>query len=722
MAAPDDAPPAPSDGGRRTSTRAPRRWLWPTLVVAGWCLLILAALLRPIGPVHADQVDAVPTTYALPGIQPTGWVEQQFTAREPGLSTVSIRFGTFGRALTCTLDTSLVDAQGAPVAVGVLPCASIPDSQLVPVIVTQPLADSAGATYRLRITMRGQPTAEGVTYFGGRPAEGSAPAQLSTPTTTPYALELQTEYGPDTRAAEQLGLVLDRIGDYGPPWHAPVAVVALVLASIALLAAATIAPRSTGIVLVVGFAVAKGILWSVVIPPFKAPDEPAHFAYAQFMAVDHQIPRRDEGLPGLPPYSPELDAALDVFRQSSTEQVMPPVDRADFGPAADEALRRLDEAGDRSRHASGNGPAAGYTPAYYVVPAVIHAVAPGSIDARLGWMRLWSVALGAVTVWASVMLGRRLFPGHDPAALLLGVAVALQPMLSQQTANVNNDALSIAMGAVCTWIAVALTDPRRSRWWAPAAGAAFGIGMLGKPLVAVFAPVLAIAWLIGRRRGARATPWWWEAGTAAAGFAVTYGSWWLYANLGGYRAVLMPTRPGEHTLGDFLSSLTQDSLASSRGIWVRQLWGDFGWVNRPLPPEVQQVILAALLIGVGLVAGWLVVSVRDARRARRGSGPWSTPAGADLASGTAVCFLVVAGTVAFLYVLMYTFFRQTGALDFVQGRYALLAMPALLALPVLVLRRFAPRLSPVVPLAVITCAMAVLNVIALGVLVDTSYL
>jgi hypothetical protein len=93
-----------------------------------------------------------------------------------------------------------------------------------------------------------------------------------------------------------------------------------------------------------------------------------------------------------------------------------------------------------------------------------------------------------------------------------------------------------------------------------------------------------------------------------------------------------------------------------------------------------------------------------------------------LAAGTGVCLLVVAGTLALMYVLMFSWYRQTGGSDFIQGRYALMAMPALLALPVLALRRLVPRLSPLVPLGVIACSMAVLNVIGIGILVESAYL
>ncbi len=37
-------------------------------------------------------------------------------------------------------------------------------------------------------------------------------------------------------------------------------------------------------------ALAHGLLWSVLIPPFQSPDETEHFAYAQYLAETGRLP------------------------------------------------------------------------------------------------------------------------------------------------------------------------------------------------------------------------------------------------------------------------------------------------------------------------------------------------------------------------------------------------------------------------------------------------
>ena len=122
-------------------------------------------------------------------------------------------------------------------------------------------------------------------------------------------MELHTDYGSAPHAYDQLGTALRRIGDYGPFWHRGAFVVVLALGAIALLAGIALVPRRKGLYLLLAFVVVKGVLWSVLIPPLLGVDEGAHVAYAQFMAIDHAIPKRGSPRGELGTYSEELTAA-----------------------------------------------------------------------------------------------------------------------------------------------------------------------------------------------------------------------------------------------------------------------------------------------------------------------------------------------------------------------------------------------------------------------------
>ena len=557
-----------------------------------------------------------------------------------------------------------------------------------------------------------------LTLFATAPTTTEPAARRTDGQPALLAVELHTDYGSSPRAYDQLGTALRRIGDYGPFWHRGAFVVLLAVGAIALLAGIALVPRRKGLYLLLAFVVVKGVLWSVLIPPLLGVDEGAHVAYAQFMAVDHAIPKRGSPKGELGIYSEELTAATRIFHQGDVARS----DRADYGAAADADRQTLDDTAGQE-HANGDSPAAGYTPAYYAVPALIYLATPGGLDVKLAAMRLWSVALGAVTVYFAVRMARLLFAGRESAALLLGAAVALQPMLSQQTSIINNDAGTIAAGAACAYLAVLLTARERSRWVPAAAGFAFGMGLLMKPLGVAFAPALLLAWIVGRRRGCRPAPWWWEALTAAAGVVLTYGVWFLFSVAFGYAGVsLHDQTPGVRGPRLFYDNLADHGFKAVRANWIDQFWGNFGWINTPFPRAVQGIITGAVLVGVAIVVVWSVVFLRDLFVGWRGRGPLLDPAQADLAWGTAACVAIVGATLAELYILMYEWFVRVGDLSFIQGRYGLMTVPAVLVLPAVALRRLVPRLSPLVPLGVVAAAMGVLNVIALGLIVERFYL
>jgi hypothetical protein len=415
-------------------------------------------------------------------------------------------------------------------------------------------------------------------------------------------------------------------------------------------------------------------------------------------------------------------------------------DRPDYDDSGDGPAKGL--LGDvTDRRGSQNGTAAGYSPAYYLVPAALERL-PGTIDERLSYMRLWSVALGAATVWLSYRIGLRLFPHHHGAAVLLAVSVALQPMLAQQTAVLNNDAGLVAAGALCTLLALQLTDRRRVPEWAGGeerrrvrsfpvpwwAGVAAGLAMLAKPTGVAWLAVLAVAWLVGRRRHGSWPSWWREIAQAGAGLACTYGLWAVYARLGHYPGVGYGTASTpERGLGALLRETSRSHFFVLRANWVDEFWGSFSYLTVPLPRWVQPVLLLATLVGMVLFVAWAFRAVRDVAALRATPGPWTgtpalrQPGGVDLAAHTTICVIAVAATVSGLLFLMAQYFHQYGRFDLIQGRYALMILPALLALPSLFLRRLAPRLSPAVPLAVMAAGLFALHVLSLAVVVDAFY-
>lgn len=684
---------------------------------------ILVALARPGGPVLADAAAHLDPAVPLPTLaDPDAALVQRFEAEADGLSTVSVRVGTFGGNDDCALRFRLVEVRSqAQVAASDRDCADIPDSVLIAALEFPPVPRSAGRSFALEV----RPVAgarELVTLWGAT-SDDLDPASLGGRRLEGTSVEVHAGYGRDARAWDQIGRALDRLDDFGPPWRSGWVAVVLVLVAVGAVALAPFAEGRRVVVLLLVLAVAKGLLWSIVVPPLEGVDETSHVAYAQYLGEQGRIPDRGASSSGgLGRISEELEVAIRELHQSALR----PTDRPDFGREARITHDAL--AADLDRRANGDSSAAGYAPHYYVGPALLERL-PGAIDARIGTMRLWSVALGAVAVLLTYALGVRVFPAHPIAATVLGIAVALHPEFSQQTAIVNNDAGVVAATAWCLVLAHDLAQPiRRSRNLVMLAALAAGLAFVTKGFAVGVVPLVGCAWVIGRLRGQRPGPVRVDALSAALGFALGYGSWYVIAAVLGLPGVGLTGEPspGARTIGAFVYQLRRGWFLTSRRNWVDQFWGNVSWVDTPFPRWTQTIILVACLTGAGLVLVWLGSAMwrygRLATSRLRGQRAAAPTDQVDLDAAAGVQVLALLATAAVLYAIMYLHFRNTARFDLIQGRYALQVVPAVLATPALCLRALRPRWSPVPVLVAAAGAMAALQVLSIALLTERFYL
>jgi hypothetical protein len=155
-------------------------------------------------------------------------------------------------------------------------------------------------------------------------------------------------------------------------------------------------------------------------------------------------------------------------------------------------------------------------------------------------------------------------------------------------------------------------------------------------------------------------------------------------------------------------------------MWGSQLWGDFGWVRIPFAEPVPRILFGVgAAVAVGL-AVWLLLAVRSMLRRRRSVDASIQPAQTDLArlpggplsvdARLAITAAALVGIVGALYAASWIYYASTGANDLLQGRYALLALPAILAAPVLLLERFWGTRAATVGTLVLAGAMLLLTV------------
>lgn len=694
-----------------------RRFRHPRLAIALLLLLAMALILtRPGGRRLSDDTEHVQRTTVLPFLDDGDELTQRFRGRANGLSQVMVRFAT-GDGVTGCQVRARVRSSTAVVAERAADCEALRQAEIFAVSFP-PIETSEGDDYRFEVQVTG--TSSGPLSLWGGDALGTLPVAQHNGDDLELSAELHTAYGNDRFAWQQIGTALDRMSGYGPAWDSPAVVVFLVLAAVGCLVALPGRSRRTCMTLVITFAVVKGVLWSIVLPPLEGPDEHAHFAYSQLMAEQHRIPRRDHNLSGIDrPYSEQLDV---VMRESYHQWSQWPGNRADFSEAGRERSRDLQEG--LSREAGGAGAAAGYSPYYYAPASALYLLAPIDLDQQLGTMRLWSVALGAAAAWLAVLIGRRLFPRHEAGGVALGIAVAAQPMLSQQAAILNNDMLVIVAGFASLLVALELLRPRAHRRLLLLGGLAAGLALATKPFGVAWAPVLALAWLVGRLRTAQGErrPWLADAVRAGVGVTVTYGTWVAVSKVLDLPASAVMTfnpEPGPRTIGRFLSLQTKDMLEPIRDRWIEQYWGDFGNLILPLPRWAYTIITAAVVLTVIGLAVWACSMLTRVIRQRR----WSMSP--DETSGVldvAVCAVSIVLTLTVLHVADFLQFRRNGRLELLQGRYALMVLPAVLALPPLLLARLGRRGWATPAMILIAAGAVAMNILSLTLMVERYYL
>jgi hypothetical protein len=419
-------------------------------------------------------------------------------------------------------------------------------------------------------------------------------------------------------------------------------------------------------------------IWSIVMPAFNAPDEAAHYAYVESLGEHHRLPYKDPSAPGGSYSAQALVAiqltALHVTQHPEIKLPWTSLEQAEWARAnAAAPERRPDLVG------GGYTAARSYSPFYYVLELPAYLAAKGSdVFTKLGLMRLVSALLAGATALAAFLFVRELFPTRTWAAALGGFAVAFQPMFAQMGGAVNNDILLFLMATLELYVLARIWRRGMSLAHALAAGTVLGLGVLAKPTMVAFVPVVAAVFLyvlVRDRWRPRSIASW--TGAAVAPFLVlltlNYAVWGASGGLGSPAESTTPERGTPH-LPEFLSYLWQWYLPRLpfmySEFWSRTyehvsfplydlffvgFWADFGHLEIDYPGWVYGILIGCCVAVLVLVA---VAAVRA--RPRRDV----------LAAGLLLGVLPVAFTALLVNVRAYLTLIESNE-PFAQGRYLL---------------------------------------------------
>jgi 4-amino-4-deoxy-L-arabinose transferase-like glycosyltransferase len=334
-----------------------------------------------------------------------------------------------------------------------------------------------------------------------------------------------------------------------------------------------------------------GFLYATRVPPYNAPDEPAHANYARDLAAGRW--------PVLQPG--DWDAAL-LERLKSTR----------FPPGSDVSPIRYES------H---------QPPLYYLLIAPVARLSAGQGErGQVVAMRLATLLIGVAALLALYACAGLLLPRDRATALLAVALAAFVPMHIAVGASVSNDALAeLALSLVLWRGLLALRDGLSARG-AAGLGLAVGVGLLTKLSCLVGPPVAAAAILLSARAEGAGRPGGFlgpalRRGALAAGVALLVALPWLAR--GGL--VYGPTDPlglGRHDLvvvgQPQTGAPTAGALARHAATLFRSFWGQFGWMG-VLMDERVYLLLGLLTLGVGLGlslwlspwGGWAELTARE---------------------------------------------------------------------------------------------------------------
>ncbi len=338
-----------------------------------------------------------------------------------------------------------------------------------------------------------------------------------------------------------------------------------------------------GLILILALYALLAGAYAVVNPPFEAPDEHHHVAYAHRLASGGGLPVLDPDRPDAlaqEATQPPLYYALTglVWRgieSSPVLRLLPP------NPHANVGIPLLPGNKNRFLHGRDEGwPWQGMTRVVRV-------------------LRLVSVVLGLVTVYLTYRLGLLAGAGRRSPALAAAALVAFTPQYLFITASVNNDNLILLTATLCLWLLARMLVRAGPPSWAETLvlGLVLGWACLSKLSgLLLVVPTVAVGLGWGWRRRA-----WGEAGRWLAvvlGLAVAVAGWWYWRN---GRLYGDPTGMAPHlALMDPPQVL---SWATWPMVWqgVRiSLFATFGWFNLVFPAWVYRVWdLFLLLAPVG---------------------------------------------------------------------------------------------------------------------------
>lgn len=451
--------------------------------------------------------------------------------------------------------------------------------------------------------------------------------------------------------------------------------------------------------LLLGLVALRGLLWSLLVPPWQGPDEPKHLEYVLLL----RLKGRPIGLEDAsPPLQRSIIASMEAFEFWWHLRRPAPVPLpADFGqlwPSAPTLLMRQ--------------------PLYYILSLPIAWLTSDQpLVSQLFLLRLVSVALNVLVIYCLFRALRALFPAEPALALAGAGLVAFLPQPTFIASTYNSDNLATLVGSALFWAAaVAL----RHGWRGSTVGALGLLTLTGLLTKRSLYPLLLASWLLllvlGRWSRARLA-----VVLAGGGAALVLGAATAVAlhrlGAGGrqpltdwfLRSYLLDLDAASQQLSQLLRpTVFGPVLLEQADYWLVQqfksFWASWGWVAHPLPDPWYGALAgltAAGLASAVLALGWPGRSPLDPVQ-RRG-------------------VLMALGLLGANLGAAWLFYTTYSAAAFPQGRYLFPALGPFVLLLLVGIRRWSGPFRPALGAGVIVAGLLFDTACLVGSLLPSFY-
>lgn len=445
---------------------------------------------------------------------------------------------------------------------------------------------------------------------------------------------------------------------------------------------------------ITGLHVSMLLAYSILLPTYRAPDEPLHVDVARYVSEEVDYPAWDE-----------RDLGVGISRSLGLVDFHVP--RASANLTEAEAVPKgerpaLDDL-DHPEQATGPNQIPQHPPLYYAVAGgaerlVEEIAGTPSYDLEVWYYRLVSIAFVAplpLIIWRITrLLGVSRAIGYAGALVPLGI-----PQLTHIGSVVNNDSLMILAFWLTTPLVLRLARGDLGLRTVLLTGVVTGMGIFTKGFALVIplwvAGALFLAWRRGGREARRPVV---QAGAVYTGVIFALGGWWWLRNLIVFGKI-SPSRYSEMVPDN-------DDFDVEWGNFVQQwaynttqrFWGSFGWFDIAVPTLA--FALASTVCVVGLVYG---CSRRD-------------PVGRTVVGDRILLAMPLILLIATQFAFALRGYLQTGRLPGMQGRYWFGALAGASVVIVIGLARLLRQHTRRLPLLVFAGAMTMQGVAVLTLL------